>query len=200
MLEAAADLNFSAPVAPVVVFEHCSYGGYAVPLGAGSYTMSQLQALGIMNDQVSSMNVQSGYQATLYEHHDFTGNSVVLSPGDYSCLADNGFNDEISSLVITKLGTGQARLAISQEPQVSHTTFYPNPVNTGDLLNVRFGHNVDQAQVSLVDLTGRRVFQVIMKASDGTASIPMEGLAPGTYILYLAENGGRISTSKVIIK
>ncbi len=200
MLEAAVDLNFSAPVAPVVLFEHCSYGGYAVPLGVGSYTMGQLQALGIMNDDVSSLNVQSGYQATLYEHHDFTGNSLVLSSGDYSCLVDNGFNDEMSSLVITKLGTGQARLAISQEPQVSHTTFYPNPVNMGDLLSIRFGHNVEQAWISLVDLRGRRVFQAAVKASEGTASISTEGLAPGTYILYLAENGGRMSTSKVIIK
>ena len=200
MLEAAADLNFSAPVAPVVLFEHCFYGGYAVPLGVGSYTMGQLQALGIMNDQVSSVNVQSGYQATLYEHHDFTGNSLVLSSGDYSCLVDNGFNDEMSSLVITKLGARTAHRTISQEPEVFHTTFSPNPVNTGDLLRVRFGHNVEQAQVSLVDLTGRRVFHATIKASDGIASIPTKDLAPGTYILCLAENGGRISTSKVLVK
>ena len=153
-----------------------------------------------MNDQVSSVNVQSGYQATLYEHHDFTGNSLVLSSGDYSCLIDNGFNDEMSSPVITKLGARTAHRTISQEPEVFHTTFSPNPVNTGDLLRVRFGHNVEQAQVSLVDLTGRRVFHATMKASDGIASIPTKDLAPGTYILCLAENGGRISTSKVLVK
>ncbi|TRX46364.1 glycosyl hydrolase [Fulvivirga sp. M361] len=76
-LEVAADLNLSTPTAPVVVFENCFNGGYAVPIGVGSYTLNQLQALGITNDQVSSISVQSGYQATLYEHHDFTGNSII---------------------------------------------------------------------------------------------------------------------------
>ncbi|HEX7026463.1 MAG TPA: carbohydrate-binding protein [Gammaproteobacteria bacterium] len=83
----------------VTLYQHCSFGGYSANLQAGSYTLSQLQALGIQNDDISSLRVASGYKATLYQHHDFTGNSIVKTADD-DCLVNEGFNDDISSLVV----------------------------------------------------------------------------------------------------
>jgi hypothetical protein len=88
---------------PVQASQHCDYGGYAVTLSEGSYTLSQLQARGIANDDISSIRVQSGYQATLYEHDNFTGNMITKSADD-NCLVDEGFNDSASSIVVASTG------------------------------------------------------------------------------------------------
>ena len=73
MLEIAADLGFTAPEPPVVLYEDCNGGGYAVPLAVGSYSLGDLQALGVTNDDISSVDVTSGYSLTLYRDYDFSG-------------------------------------------------------------------------------------------------------------------------------
>lgn len=88
---------------PVTLAQHCDYGGYNVGLPVGSYTLSQLQARGIVNDDVSSVRVQSGYKVTIYQHDNFTGNSITKT-GDDSCLADDGFNDAASSVKVEANG------------------------------------------------------------------------------------------------
>ena len=92
---------------PVTVYKDCSYGGYAVSLQPGSYTLTQLQALGISNDDISSLKVQSGYKVTLYWDDNFGGSTLVKTADD-DCLVDDGWNDQASSLVIgTNTGSGQ---------------------------------------------------------------------------------------------
>jgi hypothetical protein len=90
---------------PVTVAEHCNYGGYNVGLPVGSYNLSQLQARGIRNDDVSSIRVQSGYRVTLYQHDNFTGNAITKT-GDDSCLVDDGFNDVATSIVVAQNTAG----------------------------------------------------------------------------------------------
>ena len=87
----------------VTLYQHCNYGGYAVSLNEGSYTLGQLQALGVSNDDISSLKIESGYQVTMYQNDGFTGNTVVKT-GDDACLVDDGFNDDISSLVVSSAG------------------------------------------------------------------------------------------------
>jgi len=95
---------------PVTVYKDCSYGGYAVSLQPGSYTLTQLQALGISNDDISSLKVQSGYKVTLYWDDNFGGSTLVKTADD-DCLVDDGWNDQASSLVIgTNSGTGSGQL------------------------------------------------------------------------------------------
>jgi MYXO-CTERM domain-containing protein len=68
-----------------------------------------LQALGVVDNDASSMYVAEGYEVILYDGDNFTGNSVTYSE-DSSCFTDNGFNDQASSLKIVNLnpptGTG----------------------------------------------------------------------------------------------
>ncbi|PUA26853.1 MAG: peptidase [Cellvibrio sp. 79] len=88
---------------PVQVAQNCNYGGYTVGLTPGRYNMSQLRLKGIIEDDISSLRVQSGYSITLYEHDNFTGNSITKT-GDDSCLSDDGFNDSASSIVVSTAG------------------------------------------------------------------------------------------------
>ena len=72
-------------------------GGWAVTLGQGWYTCSQIEAAGIRNDQITSVKVPAGYVVTLYEHDNYEGAQKVLT-GNTSLLSD--FNDKTSSIRI----------------------------------------------------------------------------------------------------
>jgi beta-glucanase (GH16 family) len=93
---------------PVTVYKDCNFTGAAVSLPAGSYTLSQLQARGIANDDISSLKVQSGYKATLYWDDNFTG-STLTKTADDPCLVDDGWNDKVTSIVIAQ-NTGSSTL------------------------------------------------------------------------------------------
>ncbi len=85
---------------PVSLFQHCDFGGYSVGLQEGSYTMSQLLSLGFVDNDISSLKVQEGYQIRLYEHDNFTGASIVKTSDD-TCLVNDGFNDIMSSAIVS---------------------------------------------------------------------------------------------------
>ncbi len=95
----------SQPGGVVTLYQHCNYGGYSVSLNPGSYNMNQLQALGVNNDDISSLQIQNGYEVTMYQHWNFTGNTLVKTGND-DCLVNDGFNDDISSLVISQVSSG----------------------------------------------------------------------------------------------
>lgn len=102
----------------VTFFQHCSYGGYAVVLPPGNYSQSQLQALGIANNDVSSLRVPAGYSVTLYNNSDFTGSSLTKTSDD-DCLVNDGWNDLMSSVVVST--SGGTNLALNKPVVVSST-------------------------------------------------------------------------------
>lgn len=83
------------------VFEHCDYDGYGVALEPGSYTLAALQALGIKNNDLSSVKVPPGFEIELFDLDNFRGESKKLTSDD-SCLRSNvyGFNDQTSSIIV----------------------------------------------------------------------------------------------------
>lgn len=81
------------------VYKDCNFSGTAVGLNAGSYTLSQLNALGILNDDISSIKVNSGYKVTLFKHDNF-GGAAIVKTGEDACLVDDSFNDSTSSLKV----------------------------------------------------------------------------------------------------
>ncbi|WP_271766027.1 carbohydrate-binding protein [Aquimarina algiphila] len=100
------------------MYQHCSYGGYGIDLGEGTYTRGQLIGLGIGDDDISSVKVQSGYQATLYFDDNFTGTSIIKT-GDTSCLVNDGFNDQVTSIIISKTGNNGSSQTIEAENHTS---------------------------------------------------------------------------------
>jgi hypothetical protein len=97
-------LSGLTPGGPVTAYKDCAYGGNAVGLSTGTYTLSQLNALGIPNDDISSIRVSPGYKVTLYKHDNFGGSSLVLT-GDDDCLVNNNWNDSTSSLKVESSGS-----------------------------------------------------------------------------------------------
>lgn len=85
------------PTGVATFYKDCNYSGTAVGLNVGTYTLSQLNAKGILNDDISSVKVTSGYKVTLYWDDNFAGSTKVLT-GDMAC--DGTWNDKTSSIKI----------------------------------------------------------------------------------------------------
>ncbi len=98
----------SAPTGVATVYQHCNYGGYGIALPEGRYTLSQLQARGVLNDDLSSLRVNAGYQVTLYDQDNFAGASVTRT-ADTSCLVSAGFNDRATSVVVAPVSAPWSR-------------------------------------------------------------------------------------------
>jgi hypothetical protein len=117
-------------------FKDCNFTGASAALAVGDYNLSALNARGILNDDLSSIRVSSGYKVTLYEHDNFTGASLVLT-ADNACLVGAGWNDRASSLrVASSTATFSTRIEaenwISMAGVQTETTQDP----TGGNLNV----------------------------------------------------------------
>ncbi len=81
------------------IYKHSNYQGYNVALAPGKYTLTQLENIGVENDDISSIIIPSGYTAYLYENNNFGGTVKTLT-SDVNNLASIGFNDKLSSLEI----------------------------------------------------------------------------------------------------
>jgi len=82
----------------VRVYTECNYKGVAANLDVGNYNNVDLEALGIGNNQISSLQIPNGYKATLYNSY-FTGRKKIQRE-DNRCLAEIGFDNITSSISI----------------------------------------------------------------------------------------------------
>jgi hypothetical protein len=92
-----AGLNPQPGVA--TTYKDCNFTGSAVGLPVGDYNLAALNSRGILNDDLSSLKVTSGYKVTLYENDNFGGATLVLT-ADNSCLVGAGWNDRASSIKV----------------------------------------------------------------------------------------------------
>lgn len=120
---------------PIKVFQDCNYGGYSAGLSTGTYTLGQLQALGVKNDDISSLQVPSGYKVTLYNSDNFGGTSVVLTGND-TCLVAKGFNDLVSSVRIETVSAGFSLTVQAENYSSNNGVQLENTTDTGAGQNV----------------------------------------------------------------
>ena len=64
---------------PVTIYTDCGYQGTAVQLDMGQFLLTSLTNAGFPNDALSSIQVASGYQATLYSDNYFGGQSLTVT-------------------------------------------------------------------------------------------------------------------------
>lgn len=172
---------------PVQVAQHCEFGGYNVGLQLGSYTLSQLQALGVVNDDISSVRVQSGYSVTFYQNDNFSGNSVVKT-GDDNCLNNEGFNDVASSIVVSSNNSFNVLVQ-------SENYFSSVGVQTENTTDAGGGQNV-----GWIDANDWMAYNNITIPTSGTYTIEYRVASPnatGRFSLDL--NGGAILLGEMSI-
>jgi len=104
----------------VTFYADINYGGKAVTLGVGNYTLSQLNARGIPNDWMSSLKVPSGWTVEVYENDNFGGTKWTYTSS--SSWVGNAVNDKMSSV---KIYTGSPNPSVSKPSEVpSHIWTY----------------------------------------------------------------------------
>lgn len=86
------------PANGVTFYADINYGGAAITLGVGNYTLSQLNAAGIPNDWMSSLKVPNGWTVEVYEHNDFGGTKWTFTAS--SSWVGSEINDKMSSVKI----------------------------------------------------------------------------------------------------
>ena len=84
----------------VSCFTDSHFQGSKVVLTAGRYPRSDLAAIGITDDSISSVKVPGGYIVKVYQNDHFSGSSATLT-ADVKNLEDYGLNNAISSLQIS---------------------------------------------------------------------------------------------------
>jgi len=171
---------------PVQVAQHCDYGGYNVSLPVGSYTLSQLQARGIVNDDISSLRVQAGHSITLYQNDNFSGNSITKT-GDDNCLVNDGFNDSASSIVVA--ATGGVNILIQAE-----NYFANNGVQTEATTDTGGGQNV-----GWIEANDWMAYNNVTIPTTGTYTIEYRVASPSGGRLSADLNGGGILLGEVAI-
>jgi hypothetical protein len=93
----------AATAGVATVYKDCNYAGTATGLEAGDYTLSALQSRGILNDDISSLKVNVGYEVQLFENDNFAGASIVVNASN-TCLVGASWNDRASSLRVRTSG------------------------------------------------------------------------------------------------
>jgi hypothetical protein len=88
---------------PVITYNDCNYGGNAVSLGVGDYTLAQMNALGIADDALSSFSVAEGYKIILYADDNFTGTSAEIT-ATTPCISTSPLQDKTTSIKVRPNG------------------------------------------------------------------------------------------------
>jgi len=209
--QATAQITVAVGNTPgVTVYKDCNYGGYADNLPIGTYTLNQLMVKGVLNDDISSLKVNSGYEAILYRDDNFAG-LAYLFRGDASCLVSVGLsggstvnlNDWTSSLVVRQTTAKAAMAAAAPAADAGVVPFIdyspnlqllPNPVDNE--MVIRYGNMGDHFDVSIVNINGGVVYSAPHILSG--QSINVVNLRPGMYFVKI--NTGKETITRKLIK
>jgi hypothetical protein len=80
-----------------IFWQHEGFSGNRIGLGEGRHDLFALRQ-GLSNDSITSVQIESGVEVTLYEHEGFGGDSVTMQS---SGMVPNGWNDRVSSVDVT---------------------------------------------------------------------------------------------------
>jgi len=190
-----------------IVYKDCNYLGYAVSLPIGTYTLNQLIKLGALNDDISSVKVNSGYELILYQDDNF-GGAAYLFRGNASCLVSVGLsggstvnlNDWTSSVVVRQT-TAMAAMSANGESyamplakSVTTLTLTPNPATSQVIL--QYSDPGTMFDVRITDITGAPVLNVPHIISG--QPINVSNLKTGIYFIHI--NTGKETVTKKLIK
>ncbi|WP_445722232.1 glycosyl hydrolase family 18 protein [Flavobacterium sp.] len=124
------------------VYKDCNYGGYSAGLAVGNYTLSQLKAKGILDNDISSVKVQSGYEVLLYTNDNFSGTSVIVTSDDI-CLVDNSFNDVATSVRVRAITNSSSILIQAENYSNMSGIQTEQTTDVGGGLNVGYADTAD---------------------------------------------------------
>jgi len=164
-----------------IVYKDCNYGGYAVSLPAGNYTLANLQAKGILDNDISSLKVQAGHEVLLYANDNFTGSSATIT-SDNTCLVANTFNDVASSVRVRTITNSSSSVLIEAESYTSMSGIQTEPTtDTGGGLNVGYADTADWLSYSNINFPTSGSYLIEYRVASGVSgAIISSDLSAGT--------------------
>jgi predicted alpha-1,6-mannanase (GH76 family) len=169
------------------VYKDCNYTGGGVPLRAGRYTLSNLIAAGVRNDDISSIRVASGYRVILYWDDNFTGSSLSLTVDD-GCLVDNGWNDKVSSIEIVAADAASLAPVVVNGMSTNRKAdmqAFPNPAyHFVSVTNIPAN-----TEITVTDIEGRVVLRNKFAGENGMLKLNITNLPSGTYFIRAGKDG-----------
>ena len=185
--------SIPVPVNPTtgiaVVYRDCNFAGAAAGLDAGDYTFGQLSARGVLNDDISSLKVNLGYEVILYENDNFTGASTSIT-AENSCLVNNGWNDRATSLRVRT--TGVTSLSGLFYLQNRNSGLYMDVAGgTGDGANIaQWTYNGQTNQQFEFVHLGNGVYRINAKHSGKSMDVAGANTADGANVQQWTYGGG----------
>lgn len=164
----------------VIFYADINYGGTAITLGVGNYTLSQLNARGIPNDWMSSLKVPSGWTVEVYEHDNFGGTKWTYTSS--SSWVGSAVNDKMSSV---KIYTGSPNPSVTKPSEVpSHIWTYAMNVDN------KFGKGGDFALLLCAVIKKESSFGAGLPGSPSAGDGLMQ-VEPNTRNAYLSQFSAR---------
>jgi predicted alpha-1,6-mannanase (GH76 family) len=90
-------IEAAATVDEVFVYKNINYGGYSCSLSPGNYTLAQLIARGVRDNDITSFTIPQGFTMTVFENDNFSGASAIYTSNSGWI---GSWNDKISSVKI----------------------------------------------------------------------------------------------------
>lgn len=178
-------VNFSKastppPTGPVIVYQHCNNDpGYSAGLNVGTYTTAQLNALGVADNDISTITVQSGYKVTLYNNNnlDASGGSYTTTTNS-SCLTSVGFNDMTSSIRVELATTNPGNNA----PSVTLTS-PNNGASANAPASFTISANASDSDGSIAKVDFYNGSALLFSDNSAPYTYSWTGVAAGTYTI-----------------
>ena len=121
---------------PLKVYQHCPWNGSEVGIQPGSHMLNNLLPMGFQDNQMSSFRLAPGFAVRFYQGANHDGSSHFATASD-DCLANNGFNDNISSIYLR--ADGDTGLSGNYYLKNRNSALYMDVVQSGlsDGTNIR---------------------------------------------------------------
>ncbi len=134
----------------------------------------------------TSLDVASGTTMTMYVSYG-SDISAATSTGPYYAVVEvaQGTNKDTTTFVFNKWATGVNAVATKSTDNV---ILYPNPVR--DDLNIVFAGMTEVKSLGIYNLIGKQVGSY--KVNNTSASVSLEGMPAGIYMLRLMDGQGHI--------
>ncbi len=194
-IPASALFRVPVVVTRATVYQHCDYStaGYGINLAAGTYTTAQMQALGILNNDISSLKVTSGYEIVLYDLDNFQGASQIFR-SDVSCLVSHGINDWASSIVVRTI-----TVSPNQPPTVSITSPSNNASFTAPA-SITINANASDADGTISKVEFYNGTTLLNTDTSSPYSFAWTNVEAGSYSITAraTDNSGAVTTSTVV--
>lgn len=147
------------------LYSETNFSGDSIGLNVGDYLVTELEALGFSDNDLSSIELADGYVAELFNDNDYTGDSKIITSTAAS-LETGSFNNKTSSIIIRREGiTDLSGIYAIQNKQSGLYMSVENQSIENYALVTQSGYAGNESQHFELDYTGHGYYNIINAAS-----------------------------------